>query len=165
MYLCDLPPRAYKLLLEFLACDRTFCNNIIPVFRTAPREDGLRFLSSVGLYLSDASSQQTRGQRARDAALAKGFGFGRRRSGGASSLVFQAEQDSRERDPRGLDQRLLGQLGSSENARRDRPVQQRHCQELGCFGTLLALVGGAPSVLLPDVLPFQQRLCELCVRS
>ena len=62
MHLFDLPPRAYKLLLEFLPCDRTFCNNIIPVFRTAPREDGLRLLSSVGLYLSDASSQQTRGQ-------------------------------------------------------------------------------------------------------
>ena len=61
MHLFDLPPRAYKLLLEFLACDRTSCNNIIPVFRTAPREDGLRLLSSVGLYLSDASSQQTRG--------------------------------------------------------------------------------------------------------
>ena len=61
MYLCDLPPRAYKLLLEFLACDRTFCNSIVPVFSTAPLKDGLRLLSSVGLYLSDASSQQTRG--------------------------------------------------------------------------------------------------------
>ena len=59
-HLFDVPPAAHRLLIAYLALDRAFCNAFVPVFR-APLKDGIRMLTSVGLYLKDAIQEQASG--------------------------------------------------------------------------------------------------------
>ena len=59
-HLFDVPPGVYRLLIAYLALDRAFCNAFVPVFR-APLKDGIRVLTSVGLYLKDATQEQASG--------------------------------------------------------------------------------------------------------
>ena len=58
-YIFDVPAPAYTLLIRFLALDPAFCNYFVPVFR-ASQIDGLRLLTSVALFLKDASEQDGR---------------------------------------------------------------------------------------------------------
>ncbi len=48
--ICVLPAAAYRLLLDFLQRDATFCNHFVPIFHRQGR---------VSLYLGDASEPQS----------------------------------------------------------------------------------------------------------
>ena len=59
-HLFDVPSAVYRLLIAYLALDRAFCNAFVLVSR-APLKDGIRVLTSVGLYLKDATQEQASG--------------------------------------------------------------------------------------------------------
>ena len=46
--ICLLPAPAYRLLIDFLRCDSTFCNHFVPIFHR---------LGLVSLYLGDAAAK------------------------------------------------------------------------------------------------------------
>ena len=59
--ICLLPAPAYRLLIDFLRCDSTFCNHFVPIFHR---------LGLVSLYLGDAAAKPQSSEHASDGAAA-----------------------------------------------------------------------------------------------